>query len=223
MTDYWKPQARARKCSALAELMESAATALHREDRRIAGFVDAARADSEACSRPHAARNVGRGLSYWLYETTFVYLVWREWMRTGQPAALDWTAAALEGAPARQGVLRGMSYDLVVFSSPRRRALVFEAKRWTYTPSAMAAALTKDADKLRAMQNSIPRVMNAQKYILLFACEVMPGDGDAGLARFCQDASLGVAGCARFPATFWRNRTERRGSFVIHALEVLEA
>ena len=193
--------------------------ALRAEDRRIAGHLAAARGDA-GHPRRRASVRVGRGLAYGLYETTFVYIIWRAWMKAGTPAALDWTVAQLSDVPQPRSV-RHKSHDLIVFSGQRRRGFVFEAKRWNYSPKAMAKALGGDADKLREMPSDLPLLGEPQKYILLFSHERSEGENEAELARFRRGAGLELAGRAAFPSRFRVKDVDARGLFVMTALEVV--
>jgi hypothetical protein len=194
MRDYWKPSARSRKNRELAELMNLASSALEAEDRRIARSVETSRNDATAPSRQHASREVGRGLSYPLYETTLVYFVWRGWMAAGKPAALDWTAAQLAGKDRRLAKgARGKLYDLVVFGSGRQPGFVFEAKRWAYSPGAMKEALRRDARKLpHDLPDGMPKLARAQKYVLLFSHQALKADRCGELDELCEVAGLPV-------------------------------
>jgi hypothetical protein len=221
---YWVPDANADENVELGSLMDIATAALRSEDKTVAGLIEMAGATEPESASRHSANGAGRGLSYWVYETTLVYIVWRAWMKEGKATALDWSGAQLEGAAATRSKDGGKSYDLVVFSAKPRHGFVFEAKRWNYSPDAMTTAIRADANKLRKMPRELPLLEDPQRYILLFWYKGPDTRDDRKLlqlASFCKEASLAPAGKATFPAWLWRGKTQLRGSFVLSALKVL--
>jgi hypothetical protein len=64
------------------ELMRTAVHALKREDTEL-------RAAFSALGK-RAKAGLNRGLGYWLYETTLVYIVFKEWIRRKEHVVWDW-------------------------------------------------------------------------------------------------------------------------------------
>jgi hypothetical protein len=198
--------------------MEAAASALSDEDALLAKALTEVRARSAA--HKQAFEHVGIGISYWLYETTVVYLIWRAWVTAGTAAAWDWTVADLEGFQSGRDD-GGLRFDLVVFGNSRKPELAFEAKWWNRDNAAARRALRDDAFKLRDS-----RILeSAKKYLMVFWHE--PDHTEAKyrdeVAAFCKEERLRPAGDARFPARFRDGGSDVLGSFVIALLEVTKA
>jgi hypothetical protein len=71
------PDAAADENVELGSLMDAAAAALREEDKTVAGLIETARAKEPESPEHRSTTGAGRGLSYWVYETTLVYTVWR--------------------------------------------------------------------------------------------------------------------------------------------------
>lgn len=209
---YWEPAQAYQHEEQLAHLMNIAGRGLEQEDQRVAASVRAGQR-SQLPPMRHAFGRVGPGLSYWLYETTLVYLVWRSWVDSGVSAALDWSLAQLEAGERSGRKDRGKSYDLAVFCS--ERPFLFEAKSWSYySPNAMAAALTKDARKLRNFTKA-PFLKKPSKYILLFGHDNRDMKHNNML---CSTAGLRFAGRTLFPAS---TRKREDDHFVVTVFSVV--
>ncbi len=192
---YWEPARRDQYDERLAFLMNTAAKGLAQEDKQIAARVRDGRA-SPMPTMQHAFGGVGPGLSYWLYETTLVYLTWRAWVDAGVSAALDWSLAQLEAGEPSTRKDRGKSYDLAVFCA--ERPFLFEAKSWSYySPTQIGSALTKDAQKLRDFAGA-PYLKKPSKHLLLFGHDYR---GDKHNNALCAKAGLRFAGRAVFSAS----------------------
>lgn len=155
----------------LADLFLSAAEALLKEDTRLETAFRRVSRGAEARGAGGAVDaaygTVGHGLSYWLYETTLVYLVFRSWIEAGYAVAWDWTGVDLE-ARARSSVgdvrpERKKRYDLVQFGANRQIKRVFEAKWWNTNDM---GRLEGDVQKL-SFQSERP-TQGAERYLLVF-------------------------------------------------------
>ncbi len=209
---YWEPTRSAQHDEQLAFLMNTAAKGLAQEDQHIAARVRGGRA-SPILTMQHAFGGVGPGLSYWLYETTLVYLTWRAWVDAGVSAALDWSLAQLEAGESSTRKGRARSYDLAVFCE--ERPFLFEAKSWSYySPAQIGSALTKDAQKLRDFAGA-PYLKNPSKHILLFGHDYR---GDRHDDALCAEVGLRLVGKAMFPAS---TRARADDHFIITVLSVI--
>lgn len=209
---YWDPAPAHRHDKQLAFLMNTAAHGLAMEDKHLATRVRDGK-DSRVRAMQHAFGHVGPGLSYWLYETTLVYLIWRAWLDAGVSAALDWSRAQLEAKDPSIPNGRGQSHDLAVFCE--KRPYLFEAKSWSYySPRMVGAALAKDAQKLRTFA-SAPYLKNPLKHILLFGNDHR---GDKHNDTLCANAGLQFAGKATFPAS---TRYKADDRFIITLFSVI--
>lgn len=114
----WQSHAGAAVDARLEALMEAAADALAKEDALLRGLVEGGRTSRQSSV---AFAKVGKGLSYWVYETTLVYVLWKRWCAEGETPAWDWTFRELRGE-RRGRMQRG---------GLRREVLAaFEAKWW---------------------------------------------------------------------------------------------
>ncbi|MBA3375758.1 MAG: hypothetical protein H0U00_08095 [Actinobacteria bacterium] len=204
----WKRNTRVANDKELASLMELAAVALKEEDRRLAKAIDAGRK-----TRHRTLTEVGSGLSYWVYETTLVYLIWRAWIENGKLAAWDWTASGLAADRSSIRGRGGLRFDLVAFAD--KPTSVFEAKWWNVETTAMRDALVADASKLRGSLV----LGGAKKYLLVFWHEEAGADASS-VQKLCHDEQLTYCGDARFPARFRAKNADVDGDFVMAALRV---
>lgn len=187
-----------------------AARALAAEDLLLRDGIKAARQSANA---RYAFDRVGAGLSYWLYETTLVYIIWRSWMLQGEAAAWDWTAKDLSSA---QGPIRGTGrerFDLVLLGD-QGPSFIFEAKWWNDHGSKTRKAIEADINKLRRYSG------RARKALLLFWLETQTDDYEASVARFVKKNSLANIGCLTFEASFRMGNADHLGRFVITCLLV---
>lgn len=209
----------------LEQLADIAKAGLEEEDKLLSGLLSKqvpASAESGSAAKKRAFGRVGRGLSYWLYETTLVYLVWRSWIKEGVPAALDWTVADLSfGEKTASKLSKGRRFDLVVFDDNNIR-FAFEAKWWNNSSKGTRAQLRRDANKMRKE----PMLAAADKYLLVFWHETAAQTQThlAEVEGFCRDQNLRLAMPLKtFPASHWVAKPEARhenGLFVIGALQV---
>ena len=213
---YWT--ARGTTDPELAALMEVAAAALYAEDQHLARILDAGSAHGATSTHP-AIANVGHGLSYWVYETTLVYVIWRAWLESGHVAAWDWTLQELALRDRIRKGEGGLRYDLVLYESSVEPHMVFEAKWWNLDTDRVRSALDEDAAKLRGSRF----FAKARKFLIVFWHEQ-----ESESARMFRDveayangARFAIRGTARFEARFLGKGRERlRGFFVVGLLEV---
>lgn len=179
-------------------LMNAAVQALEEEDQELAKVLTNG-AQRSGRAFHSAFSNVGRGLSYWLYETTIVYLIWKRWVRNGTAVAWDWTAAELKRARRLRepGISGKQRIDLVVFGARDKIDAAFEASWWTTDSQKTRTKLRADAKKLRG-------VAAKRRYLLVFWFE-RKGDAQEEaekVRKFCRTNRLVLVGLGRFPAAF---------------------
>lgn len=189
-----------------------AACALADEDLLLRNGIEAAR--QSAVSR-NAFDRVGAGLSYWLYETTLVYIIWRSWMLQGEAAAWDWTAKDLSSAQSPMHDAAREQLDLVLLGE-RGPRFIFEVKWWNDPSTKTRSAIEADINKLRRFSSS------ASTALLLFWLETKAqSDGyEAEVAQFAKMNSLTNIGRLSFPASFREDNADQLGQFVIACLLV---
>ncbi len=208
----------------LASLMEVAACALLAEDQRLAAGLRGTPLTAAsgapgwtAAQQGHTAiARVGHGLSYWVYETTLVYVIWRAWIESGRVAAWDWTLRELAGRERIPHGDGGLRYDLVLFRGDEPHA-VFEAKWWNLDTDAVRLALDEDAAKLRGSRF----FAGARKFLIVFWFEqkTQSDEMQRDVATFCAAAGLTFRGSAKFDANFLARTQRVGGSFVLGVLE----
>jgi hypothetical protein len=115
----------------LRKLLSSAARALQEEDAELSRLL---------------ARNAeaNRGLLYWLFETTLVYIIFKAWLKEG--IDVEWEVAYVK-ANASKG-------DLLVRHNGRRHAL-FEAKWWPDNSTKTSRFLESDLYKMASWKGSL--------------------------------------------------------------------
>lgn len=161
--------------------------------------------------------NVAHGLSYWLFETTLVYFVFRAWVMRSRVA---WEHAvgpkatrANEYVEGRRGASE--KCDLMLLDEHDKPRAAFEAKWWNC--SAGDKPLMNDANKLRR------NCADLDKYILAFWWSVSRDGSDHDIktaAEFCERNGL----CLVYVGTFdtqLANQTE--GCFSLGVIAVPHA
>lgn len=220
MTTYWKPEPVSANDGVLTELMESAGQELAQENATLSELIEKAATQT---SKGHDAAygRAGRGLSYWLYEDTLVYLVWKAWVRLGKAVAWDWTVRDLRGSrPERPQNGDKQKIDLVVFGSDAAPRIAIEAKWWNLA-SAVPAMLA-DADKLADSQV----LAGSDKYLMAFWWDLssrMTTWPDAVGKVTQRRPGLTYCGHVAFPAAFFgcgRHVPASEGRFAIGMIRV---
>jgi hypothetical protein len=198
---------------ALRQLGDLAAFALHQEDLLLRG---ALRARDAAA----AYGNVAPGLTYWLYETTLVYLVFRAWA-PHHFVAWDYTPVSASDGDDRRSSPEGrrgsgrQQMDLAVTID--NQSWAFEAKWWN-TPKS-SASLADDAGRLDRWRRPDPGGRKA----FLMAFWWSEGPLREQLPRELEqvDAWAGAHSCElRYRASFPTRGPEADRRFFVDVLQV---
>lgn len=204
-----------------AELVEHVRTA---PNKYLALFRAAAEQLRHEDATLHAAMNdgheatggysdVARGLTYWLFETTLVYIIFRAWVRRARVAWEHAVGRSSERPDAFIERRRGASEkcDLVLLDKENKPVAAFEAKWWNTKLS--GKALLSDVSKLR---RTCPTI---DKFLLTFwwGGEVERDFKEA--RRFCGDHGLTLVYCASFSTSLVG---EMPGSFTFGVIRVPE-
>lgn len=123
-------------------LFERASAALAKENRALERAFAATKAKNG-----HHYLKVGHGLTYWLFETTLVYVIFKDWLRD---TPVVWEHALARSRDEKKGQ---KTVDLVVFDDGREEAAVeaaIEAKWWNDSRKKTRSSLESDVKKLRA-------------------------------------------------------------------------
>lgn len=142
--EKWLPLLRAAVRS-LAEEDQALREAMGRGAKRTGGYSD-----------------VAHGLTYWLFETTLVYFVFRAWLPLTRVAWEHAVGDRSNRPAAGVDIKRGASEkcDLIVFDADGRPEAAFEAKWWN--TKASGEGILTDVRKLR---RTCPHLA---KYVLAF-------------------------------------------------------
>lgn len=136
----------------ICELGSAAAVALAIEDRHLNVALTSTKGDA------YRASGVAAGLTYWLYETTLVYLVFKSW-------APRWHVKWDFVRASEQHRGPGGPIDLVVTSNVGAGEIAFEAKWWT---TRTGKALWDDAEKLGKWVRAAADGEHRARYLLAF-------------------------------------------------------
>jgi hypothetical protein len=113
----------------------------------------------------NAYRDVAHGLTYWLFETTLVYVIFKAWI---PKVHVIWEHPLRQPKPRRTSRSgRGGAFrkcDLIV-KEGGKTVMAFEAKWWNDNTARTFASLEADAKKLRT---AFPARANVDRYILSF-------------------------------------------------------
>ncbi len=218
-TKYWKPEPSTNN-SDIASLMEAAGKALADENAQVSQLLENA---SRKTGKEFVAAygRAGRGLSYWFYEDTLVYLVWKAWVGCGRAVAWDWTVRDLRsGREQRPEEGDKQKIDLIVFGPDAAPQMAFEAKWWN-SDSAIPAML-HDAEKMVDSQV----LAKSQKFIMAFWWDLMErlSTWPDAIRKFTEKRrGLEYRGYASFPAGFFDGKDHvlaDKGCFAVGLIEV---
>jgi hypothetical protein len=168
-----------------AVLFRLASDALGEEDRALRRRFSRARG-----AQAGAYADVAHGLTYWLFETTLVYTVFKRWL-ADHP--VGWEHATRDRRPSSV-VAKGSrpKCDLVVFSDWTMRApeAAIEAKWWNDGSTKGTRAILKDVAKLRRNYGDPVR-----RYLLTFwwGREIGFAEDLDRAERFCDQHGLVLA------------------------------
>lgn len=192
--------------SDLARLCTAASRELEREDRALQAAFE------EGAKRGHYGE-VGQGLTYWLYETTLVYIIFRAWI----PIANVAWEHAIGSSSTRPSEIsagrRGASEkcDLMLLDDKNAPQAAFEAKWWNSSSAAAGALLLEDAAKLRRTCEDL------EKYLLAFWWGTDAQKDMADATAFCEMHGLWLRYADTFGTTL---RRSVRGYFALSVIEV---
>jgi len=135
-------------------LFDAALDALEKEDKAL-----------NACFKLTDA-TVAKGLTYWLFETTLVYVIFKAWLRH---ESVFWEHAIGDPTLRPKAPVCGRSgahekCDLAIVDTAGTVVAAFEAKWWNDDSSKTWRALVDDANKLRRGF----RQSTVEKYLLTF-------------------------------------------------------
>lgn len=157
--------------------------------------------------------DVARGLTYWLFETTLVYFIFRAWVRHDHVAWEHVVGPSSDRPDAYTERRRGASEkcDIVLLGDTNSPVAAFEAKWWNSNLS--GKALLSDVKKLR---RTCPGI---DKFLLTFWWST-DTEGDLNDAkRFCTRNGLSLVYCASFDTLLV---ADKAGAFTLGAIKVPE-
>jgi len=182
----------------IEKLGHDAAHALHGEDAVLRTVMNPKKFGTEP-----------RGLTYWLYETTLVYVIFKAWARS-HDVKWDWE-------PVHQGA-RGAPQHLDLWVKEDGCELGFEAKWWN--TDAARPYLEHDASKLRRWMAALPAGRSRGSLMTFWWC-------DDELDRWKQEA-IDWATKPRRELVYhaWFSTLDRTGSpsrtFVLMLIEIMQ-
>lgn len=156
---------------------------------------------------------VARGLTYWLFETTLVYFIFRAWVRLAHVAWEHAVGPSSERPDAFTERRRGASEkcDLVLLGDGNRPVAAFEAKWWNTELS--GKALLSDVKKLRR------NFANIDKFLLTFWWSTDAQKDFRDADDFCQKSGLSLVYCSSFYTSLIDGA---RGAFTFGVISVPE-
>lgn len=157
--------------------------------------------------------DVARGLTYWLFETTLVYIIFRAWVRSAHVAWEPAVGPSSERPDAYTERRRGASEkcDLVLLGNANSPVAAFEAKWWNTEIS--GKGLLSDVKKLR---RTCPTI---DKFLLTFWWSTDTEKEFRGAEHFCAKNGLSLVYCASFQTSLV---AETPGSFTLGVIQVPE-
>lgn len=189
------------------ELFRAAVDQLKAEDEAL----NSAMSEGRAATGGYV--DVARGLTYWLFETTLVYLIFRAWVRIDHVAWEYAVGPSSERPDAYTERRRGASEkcDIVLLGNTNSPVAAFEAKWWNAELS--GRALLSDVKKLR---RTCPII---DKFLLTFwwSTDTEKDFKDAEL--FCSKNGLSLVYCASFDTLLV---ADKMGAFTFGVIKVPE-